>query len=181
MLLVINGAPGIGKSTLARRYVDGLPLALLVELDQIRMQLGGWADRDESRIVARSLALELMRAHLSTGRDVVVPQFLGRPQYLADMRNVAETVGTAYVEVCLTCAPETLIERFQTRRSRHVQLGLDHPESDLDDESVVAELTRTNETLVRDARLRHAIVVSIDGDLDTALASLRHALGTVGK
>ena len=143
MLLVINGAPGIGKSTVARRYVDAVPIV----------------------VSALATSSEAARTPAQVG-DCQTVVGIPRPPLL--------------VEVCLTCAPEVLVRRFQARRNQYVQLGIDHPESDLDDDSVVAELTRTNETLVRNAHLRNAIVLSID-DVDTALASLRHALGTVGE
>jgi predicted kinase len=73
VLLLINGAPGVGKSTLARRYADDHPLTLVVEIDAIRTQLGGWQTRDESRLIARELAIALIRAHLAAGHDIVVP------------------------------------------------------------------------------------------------------------
>lgn len=155
MLLVINGAPGIGKSTLARRYVG------------------------ESRIVARALALDLMRSQLSGGRDVVVPQFLGRPQYLTEMSDVAAAVGNAFVEVCLACAHASLIDRFRKRRIQYARGSVEHPRSDLDDTSVVAELGRSNDQLVGDARSRGSVIVPIDGDVEESLDCLRAAVGTV--
>ena len=181
MLLVINGAPGIGKSTLARRYVDEVPLALLVEIDQIRMQLGGWVDREESRIVARGLAFELMRAHLRNDRDVVVAQFFGRPEFLAEMRDLAITHHTPLVEVCLTSGPEVLIEGFRARRIQYMERGLDHPQSDLDETSLVGELTRTNNQVVRDASARGSVILPVNGDVEESLDCLRAAVGTVSE
>ena len=65
------------KTSLARRYLADHPLALVVDIDDLRMNLGQWAVREESRLLARELAIALVDCHLSAGHDVVVPQFLG--------------------------------------------------------------------------------------------------------
>jgi predicted kinase len=49
MLILVNGAPDAGKSTLARRYVESHPLALLLDIDELRTMLGGWREHTESR------------------------------------------------------------------------------------------------------------------------------------
>ncbi len=80
-LVFLTGAPGSGKSTLARLLVDARSLALLLDLDTLRAQLGDWkADPDAAGIRARLLALAAARAQLELGGDVVVPQFLRRPR-----------------------------------------------------------------------------------------------------
>lgn len=45
MLLHLNGPPGVGKSTLARRYVRDNPGVLDCDVDVLRTLIGGW-DRD---------------------------------------------------------------------------------------------------------------------------------------
>ena len=81
-LILLNGAPGVGKSTLAQRYLDDHPLTLLLDIDAIRVSLGCWQDRDESKLLARHLALGLAQAHLRAGYDVIVPQYLGRIEFI---------------------------------------------------------------------------------------------------
>ena len=81
-LIHLNGPPGAGKTSLARRYLADHPLALVVDIDDLRMNLGQWAAREESRLLARELAIALVDCHLSAGHDVVVPQFLGRLPFI---------------------------------------------------------------------------------------------------
>ncbi len=77
-LILVNGRPGIGKSTLVRRYVDDHPLALNVDVDAIRTSMGQWADFTESMILARNLGTAMARLHLTAGHDVVIPQVVAR-------------------------------------------------------------------------------------------------------
>jgi 2-phosphoglycerate kinase len=39
-LILINGAPGTGKSTIAHRLAQGAPLDLTLDLDMIKHSLG---------------------------------------------------------------------------------------------------------------------------------------------
>lgn len=43
-LIHLNGPPGIGKSTLARRYVSEHPGVLNCDIDVLRTFIGGWED-----------------------------------------------------------------------------------------------------------------------------------------
>ena len=57
VLLLMNGAPGVGTSTLGRLHSRVHPLSLVIDIDAIRMQLGGWEEHTESRQIARDLAV----------------------------------------------------------------------------------------------------------------------------
>jgi predicted kinase len=115
-LIFLNGAPGSGKSTLARRLVDSHPLALLLDVDTLRGQLGDWQrDPGAAGFAARRIALEMARTHLATGADVVVPQFLRRPELIDQLRLVADDVGAEFVLAALVSSPEESAARFQSR------------------------------------------------------------------
>ena len=116
MLLVLNGPPGIGKSTLARRYVDDHPLAFCLDVDEIRRRVGRWEDHEqESGSLARAMALEMARVHLSGGYDVVVPQYLGHVDLLVQLESLAEEVHASFVEVVLMDTQAASVRRFEAR------------------------------------------------------------------
>ncbi|MCA9860138.1 MAG: AAA family ATPase, partial [Thermomicrobiales bacterium] len=117
LLILINGAPGSGKSTLGRLLVDERPLALLLDIDTLRGQLGCWDDDPGTAgLTARRLAIAMVRTHLGAGLDVIVPQFLMRPTFLRELELVAQESGSRFVEIALISSPEEAAARFETRR-----------------------------------------------------------------
>jgi predicted kinase len=120
-LILLNGAPGIGKSTLARRYVDDHPLALCLDIDSVRAMLGRWLEQPiQSGLAARALAIEMARTHLRTGHDVIVAQYLGRIDFVEQLDQLARDAGVAFIETALQTDAADAVARF-TRRSMYPQ------------------------------------------------------------
>jgi len=121
-LVLINGAPGSGKSTLARMYVEEHPLALALDVDVVRGMLGGWLDRPvEAGLIARRMALAMARVQLSRGGDVLVPQYLGRVDFVLELEELSREVGADFVEIVLLSDPQDASARFAWRAA--------HPET----------------------------------------------------
>lgn len=115
-LVLLNGAPGSGKSTLARRYAERHPLTLALDLDVLRSMLGGWLDQPtEAGLIARSMAIEVARVQLLADRDAIVPQYLGRIEFVLQLEQLAQQTGSTFVEVVLMCDPEDAAARFHRR------------------------------------------------------------------
>jgi predicted kinase len=98
-LVLVNGMPGAGKSTLAERYRADHPGVLVVEADAIRRWIGG--DTADHAEASRHLSLALARAHLEAGYDVVVPQLVARVDQLERYERVARDAGAELVHVVL--------------------------------------------------------------------------------
>jgi hypothetical protein len=73
-LIVINGPPACGKSTMARMYAAGHPLALVLDIDCVCGCLGRWRqDLPSAGRAARAIALAAARARLSAGQQAADP------------------------------------------------------------------------------------------------------------
>jgi predicted kinase len=117
-LVHLNGPPGIGKSTIARRYIADHPLSFCLDIDGIRRLIGGWDSHgQESGRLARRMALRMMQEHLRAGHDVVVPQYVARPEFVHEMRTVAHEAGAAFYEIVLTDSARAARARFEARAS----------------------------------------------------------------
>lgn len=115
-MLLINGLPGSGKSTVARRYVADRPLALCLDVDVVRGLLGVWLDTPTAAgLLARRMALAMARVALDAGHDVVVPQFVARPEFVEQLRGLAERLGVEFIEVVLVNEPEEAMDRLAQR------------------------------------------------------------------
>jgi predicted kinase len=171
-LIVLNGPPGIGKSTVARRYVEDHPLALSVEQDIVRALLGGWRTREtESGVLARELCLAMARTHLRAGRDVVVPQFVANPEYLDRLAELGREERAEHTELVLIDDLGSAERRFHARLDDPLLTEHHTVAADLIDRSggFARQYTRLMTCLARRTVIE---VHSVSGEPDTTYRSV---------
>lgn len=160
-LLLLNGPPAVGKSTLARAVAAARPLTLVVEVDDLRTAMSGWEVDESSKERARRLAVALVDDHLGAGHDVIVPQFLGRAAFAEELATVAGRHGARFIEVVLVADPRLVIERFEHRR----RLGdLGHPAREVEDpaKSVAIAMAALRGRMLDDGSIRTVDVDDVD-------------------
>lgn len=118
-LIHLNGPAGVGKSTLAQRYVDEHKGVLNLDTDRVVAMLGRWEDDFGAALApARSLAIAMAETHLRTGFNVVMPQLVTSHDEAARFEAAAERAGATYLEVALLLDPVEQITRFHAKSSR---------------------------------------------------------------
>ena len=179
-LIHLNGPPGIGKSTLAKRYAAEHPGVLNCDIDVLRTLIGGWESNfGEAGALIRPAALAMIEAYLANGHDVVLPQMLIDPTELARFEACAIRVGAQFVERVLMDTPATIVARFHRRGTSetedpwHAQVraivaasGGDHV------------LTRSHAALERllSERPSAVMIVSVEGAVEDTYWSLMESL-----
>lgn len=115
-LLHLNGPPGIGKSTIARRYADEHPGVLNCDIDVLRTFVGGWSnDFLKAGSLIRPAALGMIEGYLASGQDVVLPQLLIDPAEISLFEACAVRTGALFVERLLMDERERSVARFKRR------------------------------------------------------------------
>jgi predicted kinase len=115
-LILVNGPPSSGKSTLAARLVATRPLMLDLDVDVVRGLLGAWIDQPhDAGLAARRLARAMASTHLAAGHDVVVPQFIAHETFVIELETVAQEAGARFVEIALLASRDDTLRAFSER------------------------------------------------------------------
>lgn len=138
-LIHLNGPSRVGKSTLARRYVDEHPATFALDLDVLAGLIGGWREDFSIALgIARSHGLAMATRHLRDGHDVMVPQLVTSFDDKPGFEEAAQEAGARYVEVALLVDDDEHVRRLYGKEpinevERRVQSRLEDPEMDLVD------------------------------------------------
>lgn len=117
-LIHLNGAPGIGKSTIASAFANRHPGVLNLDIDRVAAMIGGCGDSFSDAFEAgRVLAAAMARAHLSGGHDVILPQMMTHinAAELADFESAAAAAKAGYFQVLLMANVEPSVDRCMDR------------------------------------------------------------------
>ncbi|MDQ6910405.1 MAG: ATP-binding protein [Actinomycetota bacterium] len=168
-LILLNGAPGTGKSTLAQLYLDSHPLALALDIDTVRAMLGRWIDRPvESGLAARAMAIEMARAHLFAGHDVIVAQYLGRVEFVDQLDRLSRAVCVPFIEIALLADAANAVARF-SRRSQVAETSSHRNAAALQQldggfSAVADAIARVEQVIAQRPNTR--LIHSVDGEID---------------
>lgn len=115
-LIHLNGPPGIGKSTIARRFVNEHPGVLNCDVDVLRTLIGGWpTDFAAAGALIRPAAIAMITTYLAGAHDVVLPQLLVDPAELARFEECAIQTDSLFLERVLMDEPWSAAARFDHR------------------------------------------------------------------
>ncbi|SEP51804.1 hypothetical protein SAMN04489732_117122 [Amycolatopsis saalfeldensis] len=126
----------------------------------MRALIGGWRDDPSGAgLPARELAIAAARAHFQAGHDVVIPQLLGRWEFLDRLEALAQEAGASFHEIVLWDSKDEILRRFAERPPRP-----EHPDAT---PAEVAALYDRLEALLETRSRAHVVPVSA-GRVDDA-------------
>lgn len=120
LLVVVNGLPCTGKTTVGRRiaHTAGLPCLHKDTIKEIVFDTLGWSDRNWSRSVSRC-AFEMLFCWLETGLQagcsLVVEGNFRQPEHAARFEALRQRVEFTLVEVLCKAEGRVLWQRFRRR------------------------------------------------------------------
>jgi predicted kinase len=177
-LILLNGMPGVGKSTIARRFAAEHPGTLLCDIDVLRTFIGGWSDDfDRAGARIRPAALGLITGYLRESGDVVLPQLLSRMSELDKFERATLEAGADFVEVMMATDTDDAVRRFHRRDD-----GIDawHPTvrrlvaEGGGEELLRAYASNLDELVAR--RPATKVVASVEGAVDATYAAVLGAI-----
>ncbi|OGI19308.1 MAG: hypothetical protein A3J06_03595 [Candidatus Moranbacteria bacterium RIFCSPLOWO2_02_FULL_48_19] len=116
-LIVLNGSPAAGKSTLAEKLHQDLPMSLLADVDSWRKLISGWREnREKSLKYAYTFTVAAVDAYLQTGNSVIVDKaILSDDSVIDTILSSGKKYGAEVFEFILTAKKDTIIKRAAQR------------------------------------------------------------------
>jgi predicted kinase len=101
-LIVLNGFAASGKTTIAKKYIAGHSMAMVLEADAIVDNIGDWTNhQEEVRQLTFELTKAMLRAYLPSGHDVVLPYLVTNAEEAQEFESIASVCSTDYYEFVL--------------------------------------------------------------------------------
>lgn len=173
-LIILSGPLGIGKSTIAKKYVENHPMSLNLDIDELRKNIGSWRERaEQSAKQSKVLAEEMARVHLAAGYDVIIPQIYRFPEHLDRLEAITNETNAELFEIVLYADKEEAIDRFMKR-------GGIHPGGLIDKGGGVDKLNSMHDEMTNllEQRPGHIKIYPEYGDIDGTYSTLLEIIET---
>lgn len=118
-LIIINGPCGVGKSTVARKLHETLPLSFLLDIDEQRSRISKYREYlDESRGFVNTLAVGIVETCCKEKRDVIVEKMINDEVFLDTLIEIGKKYDADAYEFILWASKDIVMKRALDRGYR---------------------------------------------------------------
>lgn len=127
MIVMINGAFGVGKTTISNKLLKVIENSMLYDPEEVGYMLRNIIPEELKRLEAetgdfqdlqlwRELTVEVARLLISTYNvNLIVPMTIRNPEYFNYIINGFNSIDGDTYHFCLTASKETIYERLRER------------------------------------------------------------------
>lgn len=122
MIVFINGAFGVGKTTVAKLLVEAVPNSLLYDPEEIGLALRNILEPIEKhddfqhypewRSLTVEMAKQIKNRH---NHHLIIPMTLWRPKYFKEIINGLRGIDSEFKHFCLVAPIEVIYQRLNQR------------------------------------------------------------------
>lgn len=115
-IIIINGPCGIGKSTVAEKVHNDIPLSFLLDIDaQRRFVSKRYKNREKSGNIALMIGDSILKTCLENKVDVIIDKMLFNQKILEGYYKIAKKYNAKIYEIILIASKELVIKRANER------------------------------------------------------------------
>ena len=115
-IIIINGPCGIGKSTVAQKIHDDIPLSFLLDIDAQRRFISGRREKpEESGPMAMAISQNILKTCLQLGVDIVIDKMTFDKDVLDSFYKIADKYDAEIYEIILFASKELVTKRSEER------------------------------------------------------------------
>lgn len=115
-LIIINGPCGIGKSTLAARLHDSMPLSFLLDIDAQRRFISHYREsKEKSGEATMTISNAIIKSCLEMDNSIIVDKMLFDPLIIDSYHELAKLHGADIYEILLWAPMDVVMQRATER------------------------------------------------------------------
>lgn len=115
-IIILNGPCGIGKSTIASKLHEEIPLSFLLNIDEQRRSFSQYREkREESRVASLKVSASIISSCLEMNHDVIIDKMLYETQVLDSFYEIAKKYNAEVNEIILWASKEVVMQRANAR------------------------------------------------------------------